>query len=424
MFEKKKPEAIHHLKIVRDDSPAFERWWEDVNSFRGSKIAKNAIQQLQKTLHPEYLKRATSLEKKINRAMEPLSMRELEGTFMHHWTRNHLEYAKKIVKNAPHARPLWECLTGKNDGFPGQMGGITTDFCYQSRELFPEYSQLNGSKQNQFLLNDTFFTELRNRYRRVLNLALAPDRIAYYHSLKAKYGIGGEFNPLIIASVGGGPGSLEMDIQQILREEHRLYSRIIIFDVKESHARIGGLFAMMRGGDVFWVIRQLGVDDLCSEYEKKRFIQIFKEPLIAVNRVGAKMDILPDLFDRFHLVIMSGLWENYHNDQLLNWLGFAKISMEFNARLIGTLKLQYFLNKRGKRQQLYVYPLYKHYGFNILKSTFRDLKFLEASVKLKTAMLEVDTIEDGPLFPALSLRINCPDPNIKNDYNSGYSTTL
>lgn len=290
------------------------------------------------------------------------------------------------------------------EGSKGILGGYITDEFYQSPKLFPDFNRAETQLPvlEKLKRQSAGTVELRNRYRRVINLSLREDRLTYFKQLRQR-GVGTPRHPIHIASIGGGTGSVEMDIQQALREKYNLYSRIVIFDVVDQNRINGSFFAKMRGADICWVIHTPGENDLLTQWNNGTIDRFTSTPLRGVDPHGNACVIAAKCAGLFHHVVMSGLWPKFNDEQIAAFLGVTKKIMHMGAEAVVTLSWNKYIDKRNRERTVAAMQIIDHLGHDLNGVWYRNIKTLLQSGLLKDSGFTLTSARNGPILPVIAI---------------------
>lgn len=374
-------------------------------AFRKSVEAFSGYQELDRFNRSDFIGRACAPCKQVTMVEEHVSVKKIKGNIFEKVAAGYKTVALLYRFFNSDAKRANQSMG--REGTSGVLGGYVTDGFYQSPKLFPEFSP--GKRELSFFerlkRNSVGTVEMRNRYRRVLKLSLCKDRIAYFKRLKAA-GTGTPENPIFIASIGGGTGSLEMDLQQHLREHYNICTSIVIFDVVDQNRVDGAFFAKMRGAGIYWIIQKPGEDDLLTRQSKGTLSTFLSAPLRGVDAYGNKVRIAADAYRRFHHLIMSGLWANFDDAAILNFLSITRNLLYRGAQAVATLSVNKYTRKHKPFNEKLIPALQiiDHLGHANGGVWYRSVESLNKREILKKGGFRIMDQLDGPIFPVIAIR--------------------
>lgn len=396
-------EQIKSLKRQRASANELEKRRIDAMiTFRKSPDALCGYQGLMSFHRFDFIDRACSYQKKVAMQYEEIPLDRLEGG-----TLEKISAKYKIVtllylffnKTAKLAKKSMV-----NEGNHGVLGGYITDEFYQSSKLFPEFlCEKNLSIFEKLKRKSVGAIEMRNRYRRVVNLSLSENRIAYFKYLQRSGVAGIPQRPIIIASIGGGTGSVEMDVQQHLREKYGIYSRIIIFDVVDQNRINGSFFAKMRGADICWIIQTPGDDDLLTQQAEGRLDSFLSTPAQAMDSHGDAVVVAENMCRSFHQVIMSGLWAKFEDKKVLDFLTIIKRMMHPGAEAVVTLSKNKYIDMQCREKVIPAMQILDHLGHGKDGVWYRSIEQLKEGGLLENAGFKIISELDGPVLPVIAI---------------------
>ncbi len=400
-FEKELDLLQSQLLASCDDVNA--RRLRSMIEFRQSEEALCGYEELIQCNPSDFIQRACACHKRILLSEEDVSTQKLKGNILERMAAKY-RTVTQMYRLLDVAAKRANRSMGR-EGTMGVLGGYITDGFYQSPALFPEFipNKNELSFFEKLKRNSVGTVEMRNRYRRVLALSISKDRIAYFRRKKKIEGAGTPENPIFFASIGGGTGSLEMDLQQQLREKYGIHTCIVIFDVVDQNRIDGSFFAKMRGASIYWVIQRPSSDDLLTRQSRGTLKKFLTAPLWGLNAYGDYRRIAAGSCGRFHHVIMSGLWAKFDDAHVLDFLAITKKMLCRGAQAVVTLSVNTYFHKVSSEKVIPAMTIIDRLGHAEGGVWYRSIASLKKRGLLnKRGFAIVDELS-GPIFPVIAI---------------------
>lgn len=401
-YKAKLHKQITALKEKRNTaSPIDKKRLDAMIEFRKSGDAVRAFQELARYQSLEFIERACAFDKRTILQYEDVDFKKLAGNFFEKAAARFRPLTQLYRFFSFAARQPKKTRKGNQNGV---LGGYVTDEYYQSPMLFPEFpsSQNHLPFLEKLRRTSAVTMEMRNRYRRVLSLSLCDDRLEYFKNLR-KHGVGTPQKPMLIVSIGGGTGSVEMDIQEVLRDRYSIYTRIVILDVVDQNRINGSFFARMRGADIHWVIQKAGRDDLLTQQRTGTLDDFLSQPLCAVNAYGKPGPVNWGSYRSAQHIIMSGLWVNFSDEDVLVFLDICRRIMHPVAEIVVTLSRNTYVTKKNREKIIPSMRIINALGYGKEGVWYRSIGSLKSSGVLRKSGFKIKGECDGPIFPVIAM---------------------